>query len=158
MTATEKENLIVSNGLVKIVGIFEFDASHKKHIKKIKSDGFVQEFPNEVEKKIYKDYFYPEFRDVLFIMKEESSAMVFSKNINEEIQISKRNSKESIIIEQVELFIFPKNLNLFTIHIKPINNKLVDYSNLTNVVREFYSEVDLGNKTIKSNLQTISIN
>lgn len=149
MTATEKENLIVSNGLVKIVGIFEFDASYKKHIKKIKSDGFVQELPNEIEKKIYKDYFYPEFRDVLFIMKEESSAMVFSKKINEEIQISKRNSKESIIIEQVELFIFPKNLNLFTIHIKPINNKLVDYSNLTNVVREFYSEVDLGNKTIK---------
>jgi hypothetical protein len=149
MTVTEKENLIVSNGLVKIVGIFEFESTANKHIKKIKSEGYIQEIPTEEEKKIYKDYFYPEFRDVLFVKKEESSAKVFTKKINKEIQIIKRNSKETVIVEQVDLFIFPKNLNLFAIQIKPIKNKLSDYSNLTNVAREFYSEVLSGDKNIK---------
>ena len=50
MTATEKENLIVSNGLVKIVGIFEFDASYKKHIKKIKSDEKIIKVDKKQEK------------------------------------------------------------------------------------------------------------
>ncbi len=149
MTVFEKENLIVSNGLVKIVGIFEFQTSTRKHIDKIKSDGFKKETLTEDEKKIYKDYFYPEFRDMLFTKNEVSSASIFFKTINKEIQISKINSIENLFIEQVELFIFPKNLNLFTIKIKPIGNKLIDYSNLTNVAREFYSEVKIGNKSIK---------
>jgi hypothetical protein len=133
-----KKNITVTNSIIRIMGVFEH--SNSKHFNRdLVQNGFVRE-NNEESKKFLKNYWYPEFRDLMFLQKEDSSAKIWKKSINKKVVIDNRKNI-TFEVDLVELFLFPNGLNFFSLEISIQESNLESYSDLTNVIRNFDSKV-----------------
>ena len=81
----DKKNLKVSSSIIKIVGIFE-SVNVKKTISGFKSIGYTSDSLDDDTLSFYKNYWYPEFRDLLFLFKGDSTGKHLIKNINKEFE------------------------------------------------------------------------
>ena len=63
----DKNTLIVSSSIIKLVGIFE-SSPVKKTISEFRSNGYTSDSLDERSLGFYKNYWYPEFRDLLFLI------------------------------------------------------------------------------------------
>ena len=149
-----KKNITVTNSIIRIIGVFEH-SNTKRFNKDLFENGFIRE-NNDESKKFLKNYWYPEFRDLMFLQKEYSSAKIWKKELDEKISLNKINpANKSVIrtvnfnVDSVELYIFNNNLNFFTIEVSIEDSKLQDYSDLTDIIRNFDSEVNL-NSSIRN--------
>lgn len=62
-----KKYLVVTNSIIKIIGVFEIPANRKNINSKFTNAGYVKEvFTDPGILKHFKDYWYPDFRDVYF--------------------------------------------------------------------------------------------
>ncbi len=64
----DKKTLKVSSSIIKIVGIFE-SVNVKKTISGFKSIGYTSDSLDDDTLGFYKNYWYQEFRDLLFLFK-----------------------------------------------------------------------------------------
>ena len=145
--ALDKNTLEVSSSIIKIVGVFE-STPVKKTISGFKSIGYVAEELGERAKKFYKDYWYPEFRDLLFFNEKKTSAQILVKTLNQSITFKKdfdlKNQKDVLIdaeIGSLELILFPNGLHFFSIELKPVNQNIQQIADLIYCAREFNREV-----------------
>ena len=134
-----KKDLIVSNSIIRIIGVFE-EKNNKDFNKKLTDNGFEKEI-NQDPYSFHKNYWYPEFRDLMFLQKEKTSVKVWKKAINEKVVLENRQQTIPFNVDLVELFLFPNDLNFFTIEVSIEDARLESYSDLTNIIRNFDSKV-----------------
>lgn len=147
----DKGNLIVRNSVVRIVGVFEVSSEIKKlHQKLIEFNYSQEEISDSEVLEFYKNYWYPEFRDMYFLKQEETSARIYKKVLNEKIKFNKiinPKTKEGIpvaaTVKEAELFVFKDQLSFFVIDLEIAkNSNLNAYSDLTFCARNFDTEIN----------------
>jgi hypothetical protein len=161
-----KADLIVSNALIRIVGVFETNSKLDATIKRFKTSNYSEEIIND-ESSFYKNYWYPEFRDLYFLKKEKSSATILKKSLNETVEfivrVDKTTNERTTLnakIEDVEIFLFENNLDFFTIDLSIEINSLSGYSDLMYCARSFETQLLKGEEKsswvnfIESNILT----
>jgi hypothetical protein len=151
----DKNTLKVSSSIIKIVGIFE-SVNVKKTISGFKSIGYTSDSLDDDTLSFYKNYWYQEFRDLLFLFKGDAAAEYLTKNIEKEFDFIKFKDKETnepfkvkAGMKSVELFLFPNGLHFFSIELYTPVLSLSEISELTNCAREFNKDVIIEGETIK---------
>ena len=152
----DKNTLKVSSSIIKLVGIFE-STPVKKTISEFRSSGYTSDSLDERTLGFYKNYWYPEFRDLLFLFKGDAAAAHLSKNMDQKFEFIKSKDKqtnEPIIkvsagIKSVELFLFPNGLHFFSVELYSPEQRLSEISELTNCARDFDKEVMIEGQTTK---------
>jgi hypothetical protein len=152
----DKNTLKVSSSIIKLVGIFE-STPFKKAIAGFRSSGYTSDSLDERTLGFYKNYWYPEFRDLLFLFKGNAAAEYLSKNMDRKFEFIKSKDKqtnEPIIkvsagIKCVELFLFPNGLHFFSVELFAPEQGLSEISDLTNCARDFDKEVIIDGETTK---------
>ena len=150
MDSILKSDLISNRSVLIISGILEYD---KSFIKKMT----INKFSNESEtvtlnqKKFYKDYFYPEFRNIMFLQNEDFSSTILCKSFQHKIQFGRKSRDGEIVwldaeLVKTELYLFPNGSGLFSIHLNPGQNvSLSSISDLVDVCRNFKGLVNYEN-------------
>jgi hypothetical protein len=141
----EKKNLTVNNSIIRIVGVFEQNLTKNKFRTKLSASGFKTIEENDPSS-FHKNYWYPEFRDMFFLQKNETSSKIYTKYPGVKIDFLVRNNRsinETLRVEigKIELFTFKDGLNLFAIEVSITQKELSYYSDLTLVIRDFYRKV-----------------
>jgi hypothetical protein len=152
----DKNTLKVSSSIIKLVGIFE-STPVKKTIAGFRSSGYTSDSLDDDTLGFYKNYWYPEFRDLLFLFKGDAAAEYLSKNMDRKFEFIKSKDKqtnEPIIkvsagIKCVELFLFPNGLHFFSVELFAPEQGLSEISDLTNCARDFDKEVIIDGETTK---------
>ena len=152
----DKNTLKVSSSIIKLVGIFE-STPVKKTISEFRSSGYTSDSLDERTLGFYKNYWYPEFRDLLFLFKGDAAAAHLSKNMDQKFEFIKSKDKqtnEPIIkvsagIKSVELFLFPNGLHFFSVELYSPEQRLSEISELTNCARDFEKNVMIDGQTTK---------
>jgi len=78
--ALGKNTLKVSSSIIKLVGIFE-STPVKKTISGFQSSSYTSDSLDERTLGFYKNYWYPEFRDLLFLFKGNAAAEYYGTSI-----------------------------------------------------------------------------
>ena len=143
----DKLSFEVNDSEIRIVGIFEAK-KHTKLAKEFVNNGYVPEVLSDDAKKFYKDYWYPEFRDLLFFKENESSSKILRKEINQSLSFvkTKDEAKNPLIcigaeVIAAEVILFPNDLHFFSIEIKPKENTIQQIADLIFCAREFNKEL-----------------
>ena len=126
--------------IIRVVGIFEEKYS-KKLAQRFQKIGFENEELADQTRGFLKNNFYPEFRDLMFLSQEDSSAQILQFNLGSEVTFQKRAGDALIDIpaqiQQIELFLFPNGLHFFAIQFDPQQLELRDLSDLMFCARSF---------------------
>jgi hypothetical protein len=126
--------------IIRVVGIFEEKYS-KKLAQRFQKIGFKNEELADQTRGFLKNNFYPEFRDLMFLIQEDSSAQILQFNLGSEVTFQKRAGDALIDIpaqiQQIELFLFPNGLHFFAIQFDPQQLELRDLSDLMFCARSF---------------------
>jgi hypothetical protein len=126
--------------IIRVVGIFEEKYS-KKLAQRFQKIGFENEELADQTRGFLKNNFYPEFRDLMFLSQEDSSAQILQFNLGSEVTFQKRTGDALIDIpaqiQQIELFLFPNGLHFFAIQFDPQQLELRDLSDLMFCARSF---------------------
>ncbi|MFN5912184.1 MAG: hypothetical protein ACK45H_12670, partial [Bacteroidota bacterium] len=144
-----KTELIVNNGLVRIVGVFETSNKPKQTASRFMQSGFeVENIKDPFALNFHKNYWYPDFRDIYFLKKEDTSATIYTKDIDEKVDFVVRTNRETgvqtllnVCINSAEIFMFKGHLNFFSIDLSIEEKNLSSYSDLTFIVRNFESAI-----------------
>ena len=76
----DKNTLKVSSSIIKLVGIFE-STPVKKTISGFRSNAYTSDSLDERSLGFYKNYWCPEFRDLLFLFKGDAAAVYYGTSI-----------------------------------------------------------------------------
>lgn len=152
---SDKNTLKVSSSIIKIIGVFE-SVNVKKTISGFKSIGYTSDSLDYDTLDFYKNYWYQEFRDLLFLFKGDAAAEYLTKDIDKEFDFIKFKDKETnelfkvkAGIKSVELFLFPNGLHFFSIELYTPVLSLSEISELTYCARDFEKNVIIEGETIK---------
>jgi hypothetical protein len=120
--------------IIRVVGIFEEKYS-KKLEQRFQKLGFENEILSDNTKGFLKNNYYPEFRDLMFISQEPSSAQILQLTTIPNITFLKRAGENNFIevateVQQVEIFLFPNGLHFFSIELNPNELALSQISDL----------------------------
>ncbi len=131
--------------IIRVVGIFEEKYS-KKLEQRFQKLGFKNEILSDNTKGFLKNNYYPEFRDLMFISQEPSSAQILQLTTVPHITFLKKAGENNFIevateVQQVELFLFPNGLHFFSIELNPNELALSQLSDLMFCSRSFDSEM-----------------
>jgi hypothetical protein len=137
-----KESVQSSSCLLKIIGIFE-EAYSEELIAKLTKLGYEKEVHSSNTELALRNIFYPDFRDLMFTGKKNTSAHIYTCSESKSIDvIYKSNMLETEIpfsIVNRECFLFSNGLHFFSIEIEPKKNGLDELSDLIFAVRSFDS-------------------
>lgn len=156
------KNTVVKTSIIKIVGLLGDlpKKSKSNRQNELLKEGFnIEKFPtkpngekDEDSIKFLKDYFYPEFRNIMFF--DSLHKRFFNKetfNVALIKKIRDREDKEQKInydlsVKDAEVFLFPGNISLFSLTIK-VETELLTLETLNNVlflIRNFDTETSEG--------------
>ena len=135
--------------IIKLVGIFEGEYNNKFK-QRFLQKGYKEEEWGVGTQSFLKDTFYPEFRDLMFLGKEDTSVTVLKNDLQSSVTFKKRAGENIIDIEvnivHVELLLFPNGLHFFSIQLEPIQLDLAHLSDVMFCARTFNSTVSGNNK------------
>jgi hypothetical protein len=130
--------------IIRVVGIFEEKYS-KKLEQRLQRIGYKKEVLQNATKGFLKNTFYPEFRDLMFLGEEESSAQVFQLQHVPSITFLKKAGANiieiSTNIQQVEVFLFENGLHFFALELDPKELELSKLSDLMFCARSFETKM-----------------
>ena len=98
-----------------------------------------------------RDYFYPNFRNLMFLRDNEDETFRYIKLDNQTVSLiygrNERRRIYSIGIHKSELYLFKEQIGLFSIsiEIQEANKNLDDISNIISIVKNFDAELENGN-------------
>jgi hypothetical protein len=131
--------------IIKLVGIFEAKYSEALRNRFFKKNYEIEILTDDTKSKL-KDQYYPEFRDLLFLGQEKSSADVLQLKPNGGItfkkKVGQKETEISIDFSHVELFLFPNGLHFFSIQLSPKQLELAHLSDVMYCARSFDTEVN----------------
>jgi hypothetical protein len=148
----------VNHSIIKIVGLLgEYPSPERKKIQiSLREVGYKEDGGSEDTKRILKDIFYPDFRNLMFIKNDEKNdEELLSRRFyllgDEEVVFVKRDrdskitSKYSINVVKSEIFLFREQIGLFSLTLKvhSVNQNLTFISDIINQCRNFDAEIDI---------------
>ncbi len=139
------EELKANAAIIRVVGIFEEKYSKKLELR-LQKLGFKNEIISDQTKGFLKNNYYPEFRDLMFISQEPSSAQILQLTTVPNITFLKKAGENNFIevateVQQVEIFLFPNGLHFFSIELNPNELALSQLSDLMFCSRSFDTEM-----------------
>ena len=144
----DKGKLIVKNSIVRIVGVFESSSKMKELHERFTLNNYsLEKISDAKTHDHHKNYWYPEFRDIYFFNREETSAKIYvRKEIGavEFIKNPKRREDPPVqaSVKQAELYLFKDELNFFSLDLEIAANSDLDaFSDLTYCARNFQTEL-----------------
>jgi hypothetical protein len=153
------ENAEVKNYIIKIVGLLG-EVNPKKDFPLFLNGGYTKDlYPVDKQGVLdnrkaqgLRDYFYPNFRNIMFLDDTESGNYRFTRNISSEVELyyKKNESRENSIIYTLtvissEIYVFDSHFGLFSLSLKIKSNEKADplsldhVSNITSIIRNFHS-------------------
>lgn len=149
----------VNHSLIKIIGLLgEYPTSRRKSFQNVLlKHGYKEDGGSSVLKKILKDIFYPDFRNLMFIKSDDKSEddLLSRRFYSNEIKsvvfvkrdpVSKNISQRfSIDVVNSEIFLFGEQIGLFSLTIKVSENNysIESISDIINQCRNFDAEIDV---------------
>ena len=126
----------IQNSIIKIVGLLEELPGLQASLEK---NEYLREELAEEQANFFKDYFYPDFRSLMFFKHNRIKNRRFKKEINQEISLSDSRNTEEFLVKDVEVFLFGEDyIALFCISIQTEKNLEIEtISTLLNLVRQF---------------------
>lgn len=150
----------INSSIIRIVGLIGEvgQKEQKKFYSNLLQRGFMQDcFPLTSEgdhdlktEQFFKDYFYPEFREIMFLTPSNSVNKRFVLNTSESVSLIYGKGATAINypinIIKSEIFVFEGNLGLFSLSIQPEDPAytIEDISNILSVIRNFDASVKDG--------------
>lgn len=153
------EKVVVNNYIIKIVGLLG-EVNPKKDFPLFLKGGYTKDlYPVDNQGVLdnrkaqgLRDYFYPNFRNIMFLDDTESGNYRFTRNISSEVELyyKKNESRENSIIYTLtvissEIYVFDSHFGLFSLSLKIKSNEkekllsLDHISNTTSIIRNFHS-------------------
>lgn len=136
------ENLKIQNSIIKIVGLLEEREGLEVSLL---ANGYVPEESSDEYTSFFKDYFYPDFRNLMFFKHSRINNRRFKKEMNQVITLSDSFKKEEFIVKDSEVLLFGGDyIALFCVSVQAPNENLDirTVSNLLNLVRQFDTFTD----------------
>ena len=143
----------LNSSIIRIVGLIgDIDKKNaNRFYANLKQHKYVQEcFPVTLDgnidkgsEKFLKDYFYPDFREIMYLSKPDSINKRFVLNSNKTVSLlyKRRDFQKEYKVDVLksEIYIFEGNLGLFSLSIKQADESLTleDISNLLSILRNF---------------------
>lgn len=149
------KNTIVNTSIIKIVGLLgdlPKKSKSNEHNSLLNTGYYIEKFPTKADGNkdnqavnFLKDYFYPEFRNIMFF--DTSDKRFINKNILSAALIKKTKDVEgkendliyNLSINESEVFLFPGNISLFSLSISTTTEKLTleDLNDILFLTRNF---------------------
>ena len=165
----------INNSIIRIVGLlgdFNKKNTRQQYQEFIKS-GYIRdlltvEYATEAEersKRFFKNTFYPEFRDMMYLGRTDSEEKRFAKTQNLKVNLkygtTDRQRDYFLNILKSEIYVFEGHISLFSISInidpnndslefdsqKASNVSIDDASNVTSLIRNFNTSINFEGKT-----------
>ena len=127
----------VENSIIKIVGLLE----EKPGIQNtLETNGYYREKLLPDSSTFLKDYFYPDFRNLMFFSHSNVNNRRYKKEINQVVSLSNSSGTEKLLVKDAEVFLFGSEfIALFCILIQPENSEptIENISAILNLIRQF---------------------
>jgi len=127
----------IQNSIIKIVGLLE----EKQGLEfSLSTNGYLREKFSDEHSNFFKDYFYPDFRNLMFFKHSRINNRRFKKDIGQSLSLSDSHKKEEFVVKDAEVLLFGGDyIALFCISIQA-NEENLDIktiSNLLYLIRQF---------------------
>jgi hypothetical protein len=132
----------ISNYIIKITGIFNYDDRFSKKALQLNHSNLVF---SEDEEKFNKDYFYPDLRKNFFSNHKERHTILVNDNVdNSTVSLYKNDKRQVLKILSSRFDLFEEGFGLFTINLKiqSDNITITQISDAAFLVRNFESEIE----------------
>ncbi|NQU84380.1 MAG: hypothetical protein HQ541_01345, partial [Mariniphaga sp.] len=127
----------IQNSIIKIVGLLEEKPGLQAALLK---NEYLREELSDEHSNFFKDYFYPDFRNLMFFKHNRINNRRFKKEINQVISLSDSFKTEELLVKDAEVFLFGEDyIALFCISVQKENKnyEIENISALLNLVRQF---------------------
>ena len=127
----------IQNSIIKVVGLVEEKEDFQDILEK---NQYLREELSHDNSIFLKDYFYPDFRSLMFSNHSRVNNRRYKKEINQIVKLSDYRNTESFLVENSEVFLFGGDyIALFCISVQLKNKKpeMKDISEVLNVIRQF---------------------
>jgi hypothetical protein len=140
-------NITVNQSIFILNSVFEYEKGNRKLRDLLINEGYTIENEPQKNHTFLKNYWYPEFRNFLFLPNNTNCVSLYRKLIDEKL-IVKINKEYNIgfTLNHIDIYIFPNEINLFSLDISLDSDNLEDFSNFSNKIRQFSAKI-LENET-----------
>lgn len=132
----------IENSIIKIVGLLEEQPGLQSVLEK---NGYLMEELSPENSEFLKDYFYPDFRNLMFFDHIQVDNRRFKKEINKVVSLSDSRETKKILVKNVEVFLFGSDfIALFCITVQLVDKTptIESISVLLNLIRQFDTFTD----------------
>jgi hypothetical protein len=148
--------MTIKNSIIRIVGLLGEvkDKDLKTYVSKFTNIGYERDlYPIEESKKSEKsiqflrDYFYPDFRKIMFLEDDDQDSIRMVCNIEKEVSLGYGPGDNRIFydikINKCEVYLFKNQIGLFSVSVslKNDNYSIDELSNILSIVRSFDTPV-----------------
>lgn len=143
-------NKQINHAIIKAISIFEITKKRDFETTLVKNNYSIS-LINEESEKFFKNYFYPEFRHLLFSNIKTESVKTFTKKIDTVFTFMLQNEKgeffrhTKINVNQCDLFLFPIGIHFFSIDFSLENTTFNDVSNINFFIQKLDHNVFIMN-------------
>jgi hypothetical protein len=135
-------NIIVNQSIFILNSVFEYEKGNKKLSSLIKNEGYIKEIEPKKNHTFLKNYWYPEFRKFLFLPNNENDVSLYRKVIGEKLIVKiDKDVHINFNLNHIDIYIFPNEINLFSLDLSLDSNNLEDFSNFSNKIRQFSAKI-----------------
>lgn len=127
----------IQNSIIKIVGLLEEKPGLQAVLEK---NEYLREEPSADNASFFKDYFYPDFRNLMFFNHSRVNNRRYKKEINQQISLSDSKNTEELIVKNAEVLLFGGDyiaLFCISVQLENKNPEIGQISGLLNLVRQF---------------------
>ncbi len=132
----------IENSIIKIVGLLEEQPGLQSVLEK---NGYLMEELSPENSEFLKDYFYPDFRNLMFFDHKQVDNRRYKKEIKKVVSLSDSRETKKILVENVEVFLFGSDfIALFCITVQLVDKTptIESISVLLNLIRQFDTLTD----------------
>ena len=127
----------IQNSIIKIVGLLEEKPELQSVLGK---NGFVKEEISSESSTFLKDYFYPDFRNLMFFDHNQVNNRRYKREINKVVSLSDSVVTEKLLVKDIEVFLFGSDFIApfcISVQLESSNPTIENISTLLNLIRQF---------------------
>jgi len=137
----------ITAGLIRVIGIFNYESDFEK---KIAHNGFAPlpiSEPDKIEltKQFYRDKYYTEFNELILTRHGDEAVNSYTKDLQLELNFIKGNVQIGALVKEAEVHLFAGQIGVFSLSVEPNNWEFTFISDLLFCLRMFSSKVEDGN-------------
>jgi hypothetical protein len=137
-----KAEITVNQSILILNSVFEYEKGNRNLRNLLQKGGFLIDIEPQENHTFLKNYWYPEFRNFLFLPNNTNSVSLYRKLIDEKLTVKiNKECNIEFTLNHIDIYIFPNEINLFSLDISLDSVNLEDYSNFSNKIRQFSAKI-----------------